>query len=230
MPPPPMPNKPPVQENPGPSPNPNINEEPINEPADTPVQQAPVPATPTPSAPIPGTTPGNPNPSTVPTTNTPQPNPTPVANNPAPEPEPEPVDPDPVIPLKDTTGVNPKINAKIQKTVIVKNPNITIYLYDNQKKDGDIVSVSFNGKWIVEQHKLKKKGGKLSKVPEFKTTLKEGQDYYLISRAWNTGKIPPNTLRVEIFEEGRKHPQAYEIHSLPYQDGGLRLIYKPDKP
>ena len=42
-----------------------------------------------------------------------------------------------------------------QKTVYVKKAEVTIYPYDNDKEDGDIVSININGVWVRENYEIK---------------------------------------------------------------------------
>lgn len=113
----------------------------------------------------------------------------------------------------------------LQETVIVKSPNITIYPYDHRKEDGDIISLNINGIWLMEHYSLRlygkdEKRAKLSVIPN--------QENYLISKAWNLGDIPPNTLTLEI-DDGVGDPQVVTIESEIGKSGAIKIIYEPDK-
>jgi hypothetical protein len=113
----------------------------------------------------------------------------------------------------------------LQETVVVKSPNITIYPYDHRKEDGDIISLNINGIWLMEHYSLRlygkdEKKAKLSVIPH--------QENYLISKAWNLGDIPPNTLTLEI-DDGVGDPQVVTIESEIGKSGAIKIVYEPDK-
>lgn len=110
--------------------------------------------------------------------------------------------------------------------VKVKSKHITLYFYDHEEKDGDIVSINFNGVWVVEKYKLKLKSKTLSKNKHVKLTLEPRKRYTLMSKAWNEGSIPPNTLTVEVHGK-RGKPQIFQINSTPNKSGTVDLIYEP---
>ncbi|MGH1336708.1 MAG: LamG domain-containing protein [Aureispira sp.] len=113
-----------------------------------------------------------------------------------------------------------------QQTVVVDNPNVKLLFYDAEKEDGDIVSVNFNGAWVLERYYLKKKTTQrpkqlnLSLIPNFEN--------YIFTKAWNLGSIPPNTLTVEIVElNSNKPPKIVNIKSNIGRSGAIKLVYKP---
>lgn len=113
-----------------------------------------------------------------------------------------------------------------QQTIVVKNPNVKLLFYDGEKEDGDIVSVNFNGAWVLEKYKLKKKTSvqpkilNLSLIPNFEN--------YIFTKAWNLGTIPPNTLTVEIIDtDGSDPPRVVNIKSAIGRSGAIKLVYKP---
>ena len=115
----------------------------------------------------------------------------------------------------------------IQETVTVKSRQITVYLYDHEKEDGDIVSVKFDDKWVLEKYKLENKKNRLKRNKHLKLTLKANKEYYLISKAWNLGKIPPNTLTLEIYDGVNPRPQIATINSKIGTSGAIRIKYVP---
>ncbi len=113
--------------------------------------------------------------------------------------------------------------VQFQQTVIVNSPDVYIYAYDHQKIDGDIVSININGYWVVEKFKLDAKKPTLKR---HKLTLLPNVDNYLISKAWNVGRIPPNTLTVEI-DDKVNPPVRIPIESEVGKSGAIKIIYQP---
>lgn len=116
------------------------------------------------------------------------------------------------------------VPVNYQKTVEVKGQNITIYAFDNEKEDGDIVSININGFWVLERYTLKKKINPPTPKAMIKFTLKDGDSNYLVSKAWNLGSIPPNTLTIEI-NDGLT-TQEVQINSEEGLNGGIKIILK----
>ena len=112
-----------------------------------------------------------------------------------------------------------------QKTITVSSPDITIYPYDHQKEDGDIVSININGVWVVNKYRLKKKSASTGAVT---MTLQPKAENYLISKAWNVGRIPPNTLTIEV-RDGVNPPQIIPIESEKGRSGAIQIVYDPKK-
>lgn len=105
-----------------------------------------------------------------------------------------------------------------QEVIEVKNSKIEIQLWDNQKIDGDIISVSLNGEWILEKHLL---DGNRKVLPvTFKTTKN-----FLVIHAENEGKVPPNTVAVTV-RDGTVE-KTITLKSNLKTSAALSLIYKP---
>ena len=73
---------------------------------------------------------------------------------------------------------------------------IKIKLYDHILLDGDVVSLSFNGDWILENHSLE------TKPIELELQVNRGGLHYLVIHADNVGKKPPNTVGLEYVLNG----------------------------
>ena len=101
--------------------------------------------------------------------------------------------------------LNRKVN-KEGKTVVVKSRKITIEVYDHKKNDGDLISLNYNGEWVLESHLIEKKEYKLEVELEG-----ENAPNYLILHANNLGKIPPNTAAV-IVDDGTRR-QRFVLNS-----------------
>lgn len=80
------------------------------------------------------------------------------------------------------------------KPLVVSSRSITIYVWDDDQADGDIVSLNLNGKWVLEKYQLNKK----KKIINVK--LQPYKNNYLLLYAHNEGKIPPNTAGISIFD------------------------------
>jgi len=82
-----------------------------------------------------------------------------------------------------------KVVSSKEWTVV--NKKITLEIWDNNKEDGDIISLKFNDTWILSNFLLKKEKYKIEL--ELKQT-----DNQLLMFAENLGSIPPNTAAVSI--------------------------------
>lgn len=78
------------------------------------------------------------------------------------------------------------------------SPVIDLLFYDHMIMDGDIVSINFNGDWILENVELEKAPQKL------KLKLNETGKNYLILHAISVGKRPPNTTAISYKYRGVK--------------------------
>ncbi|MEQ1747607.1 MAG: hypothetical protein ABMA02_19420, partial [Saprospiraceae bacterium] len=114
--------------------------------------------------------------------------------------------------------------VKYQKVVEVVGREVTFYPYDNEKEDGDIVSININGVWVRDNYKLKNKNPNPSRGMLIKCSLTPGDNNYLVSKAWNLGSIPPNTLTVEINDGVTS--QKVTINSDVGLSGGIRIVCK----
>lgn len=109
-----------------------------------------------------------------------------------------------------------------QETVVVSSPNVSIYPYDHQREDGDIISLNVNGVWLLNKYTLKNKGKDPRKT---NLTLLPNRENFLISKAWNLGDIAPNTLTVEI-DDGSGRPRIVTINSEIGKSGAIKIVYQ----
>lgn len=104
-------------------------------------------------------------------------------------------------PKPTSESIIPKVIAKraveVQHQVTVKNTEVTIDFWDNLIEDGDSVSVNLNGKWILENYKLKK-------VAKRMRVKLQPTGNYLSMLAHNEGTRPPNTTAIRINDGERK--------------------------
>ena len=84
-----------------------------------------------------------------------------------------------------------------KQSIEVESNKVLLEIFDHKKEDGDIVSLNFNGKWILKKKKLAKRPFK------FVIELNEKGENYLLLHAENLGEIPPNTIAVRYYLEGR---------------------------
>jgi hypothetical protein len=89
---------------------------------------------------------------------------------------------------------------KVNKNKVMKVDSdvVEIELYDHMIIDGDVVSINFNGDWILEKAELEKG----SKMVKLKLNV-EGKNYLLL-HADNIGKRPPNTMALSYKFRGEK--------------------------
>lgn len=88
--------------------------------------------------------------------------------------------------------------VKIKHHFKVSKDELNIELFDHENEDGDIVSVCFNGQYILEKHLLTRK----PKVLILK--LKTNQKNILTVFANNTGKEGANTTAISFTVNGKK--------------------------
>ncbi len=79
----------------------------------------------------------------------------------------------------------------VTNTVTVNSPHVDLRLWDHAAEDGDIVSVSLNGVWVINHHTLRKAGD------HFSLLVKPG-DNHLVVYAENEGSSGPNTCSISI--------------------------------
>jgi hypothetical protein len=107
-----------------------------------------------------------------------------------------------------------------QSTIACTNRQVTLRLWDKNKEDGDTVSVSLNGKWLVRNLGLDNEGA------NYEITLPNNTDSYVILHAENLGTIPPNTAAMEVIDGDRTH--RVTLSSDLTKSGTIRLVYKPE--
>ena len=76
----------------------------------------------------------------------------------------------------------------------VKQEQIVLQIWDNNKEDGDIISLKFNDTWILNNFLLTKQKYTI------KLALKK-KDNQLLLFAENLGSIPPNTAAISIDDD-----------------------------
>jgi hypothetical protein len=103
-------------------------------------------------------------------------------------------------------------------TFIVKSRVIKISVWDHEQVDGDMINLSLNGNWILENYILAKR----PKIIDVE--LKEGVNH-LVLYALNLGSIPPNTAAVMVNDNDKL--QEIILESTLQKSGALEIIYNP---
>lgn len=90
-------------------------------------------------------------------------------------------------------------NRKVKKgeTIIVESKTLSITVYDHQKDDGDIISLNYNGDWVLEKYTIKNEKHKVDVFLDADAAVPN----YLVLYAHNLGEISPNTVAV-IVDDG----------------------------
>lgn len=86
-------------------------------------------------------------------------------------------------------------DRKIKEGIVIKVPKeeITIFVSDAAKEDGDTISLIFNDIVVLSEYKLTKEEYKLKVIYD-----KSKDDNTLVLYAHNIGSIPPNTAKIQI--------------------------------
>lgn len=105
-----------------------------------------------------------------------------------------------------------------QKNVPVRIRLITAYIYDSNKEDGDIISLRYNGKWVLKDYSLK------NNKKSIELRIEPGKENKLILYAENLGRIPPNTCALSFFD-GEKN-RTLSLVSDKRTCGALQFEFK----
>ncbi len=84
------------------------------------------------------------------------------------------------------------------RTIKVDSLKFEVALYDHMIEDGDVISLNFNGDWILEKMPLTSEKKKLKLMLN-----SEGKNYFIL-HANNVGRRPPNTMAVDYYYRGFK--------------------------
>ena len=104
-----------------------------------------------------------------------------------------------------------KREVKVKKRLTFQSSHPVLKVRDNEKVDGDIISISLNGEWIAKGLKV------TNNEVEIELDLKKGNNY-LIMYAENEGEIPPNTAAMKV------GGQEVILNSSPDKSEALELI------
>lgn len=92
--------------------------------------------------------------------------------------------------LKDREIISNKRSIEVDTAIV------ELKIYDHMIQDGDIVSINFNGDWILESYSLE------AKPVDLKLKLNVDGKNYLLLHAESVGKRPPNTVGISYFYKG----------------------------
>ena len=102
--------------------------------------------------------------------------------------------------VKGGSGIKPlslqKRDVEVQKTITVSSKKIKLSVWDNERVDGDRVSLSLNGEWILRNYEIAKE------KHSFEIELIKNKVNELVFFAENLGEIPPNTTAINIQYKG----------------------------
>lgn len=93
------------------------------------------------------------------------------------------------------------------KIVTVEKQQFTITVYDHKRNDGDIISLNYNGNWILEKFRIDNDEHHIDVLLD----VQKDNPNYLILYAHNLGAYAPNTCAV-IIDDGVKK-QRYILNS-----------------
>ena len=105
-----------------------------------------------------------------------------------------------------------------EKIYNVSSKYLFIKVWDDERVDGDTISINFNGKWILKNHHLSKEK-KTILLP-----LKENQENEIIFHAVNLGEEPPNTAAVRLeYDNGIE--KEFNMRSDFDSNGIIKIIH-----
>ena len=106
-----------------------------------------------------------------------------------------------------------------EKVFEINSRYVLINIWDDEKIDGDTLSINFNGKWVLKDYHLIK-NPKTILLP-----LKKNDANEIIFHAENLGSIPPNTAAVKLeYDNGTK--KEFNMRSDFDANGIIRLIHR----
>lgn len=112
-------------------------------------------------------------------------------------------------------------DIEVQKVETVKSKFLNISVWDNEKVDGDRISLSLNGKWILRNYELVKE------KHELKIELTPGEVNQLVFFAENLGEIAPNTTALNIRYEG--YNKTHIMRSNLEKSGSINFFIEEEK-
>lgn len=113
-----------------------------------------------------------------------------------------------------------KRNNSLLKTIEVENETFTVDLYDNGEIDGDSITLTYNGKTLLQHKRLTDKAISLT------LDANNGKDINeLVMYAENLGSIPPNTALMVVTDGNNRY--EVRITSDTQKNGTIRFVHKP---
>ena len=97
------------------------------------------------------------------------------------------------------------------------NTAFTVYVYDGDKVDGDIISLQYNGVWLLKKYPLSKTKKAL------RLEIEAGADNQLVLFAENVGTYAPNTAAITFFDG--KQEKNLNLSSDLSTSGALKFVF-----
>lgn len=116
-------------------------------------------------------------------------------------------------------------NREIVTSQYVINSDTTSFelkLFDSKIQDGDIVSINFNGDWVLENHSIE------SKPTTLNLSLNKVGKNYLLLHSISEGRNPPNTMAVKYKEGKNEEYKEISLRSDKNTSQVIEIIYKPE--
>tara|TARA_B110000438_G_C15773694_1_gene633081 strand:- start:166 stop:1431 length:1266 start_codon:yes stop_codon:yes gene_type:complete len=124
--------------------------------------------------------------------------------------------------VKGGDGIKPlslqKRDIEVQKVITVEAKILKLAVWDNERVDGDKISLSLNGKWILRNYEIVKE------KHNFEIELISGQVNQLVFFAENLGTIPPNTSSINIQYEG--YNKTHIMRSNLDKSGSINFFFE----
>ena len=123
----------------------------------------------------------------------------------------------PTVPPAPAVKIPPLENrpVEVQSTFYADSREVTIKVWDQREVDGDIISLMYNGEWILKRHTLSKSKRKI------KLMVDQGKENTLIFFAHTLGDEPPNTASISL--KSGKEKREFNIRSDLNYCGAIQL-------
>jgi len=109
-----------------------------------------------------------------------------------------------------------KENERLIGSIIATSRQITLAVWDDAAEDGDSISISIDGKWLVQGFPVKKN-------PQFISVILQPGPNTIDFMADNLGSIPPNTSVLEIID-GKKRKSFFMETNLG-ENNLIKIFY-----
>ena len=114
-----------------------------------------------------------------------------------------------------TKDINGRKTETVE-TILVKDKKIMIKIWDDDKVDGDVVSLNLNGIWILKNYRLKKQAKNIIiDLPEDSNEL--------ILYAESLGEMPPNTAAISIWN-GKEKIKSLVLNSDKGRSEAIKIL------
>ena len=127
--------------------------------------------------------------------------------------------------VKGGSGIKPlslqKRDIEVQKVITVGSKILKLAVWDNERVDGDKISLSLNGRWILRNYEIVKEKKLLD------IELIPNQVNQLVFFAENLGTIPPNTSAINIQYEG--YNKTHIMRSNLDKSGSINFFFEEEE-